>query len=66
MMVMNSATQTIDSTTMTLAFMSPGAQKVLSDVDGVRVVLERSSVGRTGRVVRESAKGFQVLKSFTF
>jgi hypothetical protein len=49
-----------------LAVMKPGQKKMVSKMNGKRVFLERATVGRKGRLVRESADGFQVLQTINF
>lgn len=49
-----------------LARMSPGERVEILRTTEECIILERASTGRTGRIVRESSKGFNVIKSFTF
>lgn len=56
----------IDPVVARLALMKPGERYVLSSCNGSTVVIERASVGRVGRIVRESRNGFSVMCSITF
>jgi hypothetical protein len=41
----------------------PGQSITLSDVNGVRTIAERSTVGGILRIVRVTANGFEVVRS---
>lgn len=49
-----------------IANLGRGQSTVLSSINGVTVRAERSGDGKTLRIVRESASGFEVVKTARF
>ena len=49
--------------TKQLATLKPGQKVTISDVDGVKTIVERSSNGRIGRMVEITANGFVVVRT---